>query len=465
MATKLFLALGTTVVLVMFLGINLAQPGPYLAPGGAPATALPLPPGPPSIGTTFTPAAAGIAQILEAGVDAITTLHVIDICRFSTPLAPPFNLAPGTFTGTGGGGWIIDDPRFIQQGIGINQIQFRLCLNFDPGLGAGLLSNPSPFPWTLWIVMGANPFGLTPPIAMKLGAIDCCAPDPFFNTPAIPTPFSPATYGYSLILTSGATALPTVIDVVDPIIVTGVEPPAPTGRRPRCIPTGSGTDPDGKKFFQITVNADEGLLAITNNPIFDRQSNSLVQSNVNVSIPNFTPGITDPLVITATKIDKTKNAKVSLSIYDIKGNKLICGDPALTLAENLNSKLSFDPSKCIGCFTYHKTTGCHYGPGQKCGDVYPIIATFQNTSSVNLSDIFFTVKQLDGSSCPPPGCTLQNADGGPGGVGAQISVPAAALGPNGILPAGGTFTQAFYVKLTQHPEGFTFFVDAFGSDP
>jgi hypothetical protein len=141
----------------------------------------------------------------------------------------------------------------------------------------------------------------------------------------------------------------------------------------------------------------------------------------------------------------------------------IIGKFATRIEEKVNDQLTFRMDLSKGFFTYHPS--CHYGPGApptKCGDDYPIDAVFEKKPGVNLSHLFFKVVRLDGSSCP---CTVKNADDGPGTVGARISVPAAALGPDGILSPGEIFTQHFDITLTRHPESFTFFVDVFGSDP
>ena len=59
--------------------------------------------------------------------------------------------------------------------------------------------------------------------------------------------------------------------------------------------------------------------------------------------------------------------------------------------------------------------------------VYRVTATFTNVTEVSLEDVYFTVANLG------TGNVLLNADGSPAGVGAKISVPAAALGGDGIL--------------------------------
>ena len=60
------------------------------------------------------------------------------------------------------------------------------------------------------------------------------------------------------------------------------------------------------------------------------------------------------------------------------------------------------------------------------------------------------------------GNLLLNADGGPGGVGAILSVPPASLGSDGVLDPGESFDVDFEIGL-QLRRGFTFFVNAFGT--
>ncbi len=73
--------------------------------------------------------------------------------------------------------------------------------------------------------------------------------------------------------------------------------------------------------------------------------------------------------------------------------------------------------------------------------VYHVEATFSNVTEVVLNDVYFTVADL------AAGNVLLNADGGPAGVGAEILVPAAALGNNGLLDANESFTIGFDVGL------------------
>ncbi|MFC1996053.1 choice-of-anchor Q domain-containing protein [Chloroflexota bacterium] len=87
--------------------------------------------------------------------------------------------------------------------------------------------------------------------------------------------------------------------------------------------------------------------------------------------------------------------------------------------------------------------------------IYTISSTFSNLSSTAIEDIHFLVTELSG------GNLLLNADDGPGGVGATLTVPPEALGDNGLLDPGESFTVEFEIGL-QRRRGFSFFVDAYG---
>jgi hypothetical protein len=89
------------------------------------------------------------------------------------------------------------------------------------------------------------------------------------------------------------------------------------------------------------------------------------------------------------------------------------------------------------------------------GGVYTISATFSNVSSSTLRDLFFQVVTLTG------GNVVLNADGGPGGEGATVSVPPESLGDNGILEPGEPFTVDFEIGLAAL-QPFSFYVDAYG---
>ncbi len=73
--------------------------------------------------------------------------------------------------------------------------------------------------------------------------------------------------------------------------------------------------------------------------------------------------------------------------------------------------------------------------------VYHVNATFTNVTEITLEDLSFVVANVVG------GNVVLNADGGPGGLAAKISVPAAALGGDGFLEPNESFTFTFDVGL------------------
>ncbi len=73
--------------------------------------------------------------------------------------------------------------------------------------------------------------------------------------------------------------------------------------------------------------------------------------------------------------------------------------------------------------------------------VYHINATFTNVTEITLETLSFTVANVVG------GNVVLNADGGPGGLAAKISVPATALGGDGFLEPNESFAFSFDVGL------------------
>jgi hypothetical protein len=76
------------------------------------------------------------------------------------------------------------------------------------------------------------------------------------------------------------------------------------------------------KQLQITVqDSDGGLKTIA----------TVSSSNATVSIPAFTVGTTSPVVVTATKIDQTLGASVTLQATDMAGNTITCDPEMVTV--------------------------------------------------------------------------------------------------------------------------------------
>ena len=82
-------------------------------------------------------------------------------------------------------------------------------------------------------------------------------------------------------------------------------------------------------------------------------------------------------------------------------------------------------------------------------------ARLTNTSDSSLTDLVVVVTTLTN------GNLLQNADGGPGGVGATVAVPQEDAFADGILSPEESVDVPFVVCL-QEPSPFRFFVDVLG---
>lgn len=76
------------------------------------------------------------------------------------------------------------------------------------------------------------------------------------------------------------------------------------------------------------------------------------------------------------------------------------------------------------------------------GGIYQIDATFTNVTPVQLTDIYFTVAGIG------EGHLLLNADGGPAGAGGRLSIPASALGEDGVLSMNESVTTSFSVQMS-----------------
>ena len=64
------------------------------------------------------------------------------------------------------------------------------------------------------------------------------------------------------------------------------------------------------------------------------QVNVLVAVNVEVDIPAFSPGTTDPVIVSATKIDPNHSSTLTLEVFDVAGHSSTC-DPVYTLLSSI----------------------------------------------------------------------------------------------------------------------------------
>jgi hypothetical protein len=103
-------------------------------------------------------------------------------------------------------------------------------------------------------------------------------------------------------------------------------PPTGDTTPPSCALTAVIAGPP--KQIQITVqDSDGGLQSIE----------VVTSSNANTSVPPFAVGTTDPVVVTATKIDQSAGATVVLKATDLAGNVTTC-DPAIVTVKSSANK-------------------------------------------------------------------------------------------------------------------------------
>jgi hypothetical protein len=96
---------------------------------------------------------------------------------------------------------------------------------------------------------------------------------------------------------------------------------------PACKLTRTGTDPNGSKFIEITVqDVDSGLARIHVTHAGNLTLNP-ADSN-DTTPPAFTDGTTGAVVIRATKLDQSKGALIALRVTDVDGNLTDC-DPIM----------------------------------------------------------------------------------------------------------------------------------------
>ena len=89
------------------------------------------------------------------------------------------------------------------------------------------------------------------------------------------------------------------------------QPGLPDTTPPSCAVTDSGTNALGQRFTKISCqDGQSGLASIQRTK----------SSNYTVKIPSFTVGTTNPVVVTATKIDNAVTAWVTLKLSDVAGN-------------------------------------------------------------------------------------------------------------------------------------------------
>ena len=127
-------------------------------------------------------------------------------------------------------------------------------------------------------------------------------------------------------------------------------------------------------------------------------------------------------------------------------------DPAVFIDDVLQNPGANHRLTLTGSTTTYDPTPAAGAPA----GVNTVTATFQDVTEVSLSDVYFTVADLGA------GNVVLDAEGGPSGTGAEIAVPAEALGEDGVLAANGTFTATFRVGLATATDS-TITLDANGT--
>jgi hypothetical protein len=92
---------------------------------------------------------------------------------------------------------------------------------------------------------------------------------------------------------------------------------------PSCNLTGVGVNGSGQKFIQITIqDTGSGLASIT---VVD-------ETNATTTVPAFSAGTTNPVVVTATKVNQSQGSTVTLQATDVAGNVVTC-DPTVAASD------------------------------------------------------------------------------------------------------------------------------------
>jgi hypothetical protein len=202
---------------VIFVQFGYATAGTVIAPGGAPPVAFPLPPPAPAIGSKFVPP----TRIIPGQPIPVSSVHEIESCRF------------------GIGNWLLQpNPVFVQDslgggagGIGNDHLHWRQCVNFVQPPGRGF--------YTIYYIFGANPWGVAPPAALVDSQLTGSFGGSVYS-PMLPEPMPVKTYSYLVVLTDSEGK---VRDVIDPLLIVGVDPPGDPIcpiqiSRPECGPGG-----------------------------------------------------------------------------------------------------------------------------------------------------------------------------------------------------------------------------------
>ena len=165
---------------------------------------------------------------------------------------------------------------------------------------------------------------------------------------------------------------------------------------------------------------------------------------VNVTPPDFTTGARPVGIDAAGRIAVTDDN----TDIGIARSAVLVPIPGLIM---VNDRVLFDPHRSTFSFT-PTPKGC---PAGFVG-TFSFEARLRNRSVRPLTDLFVQVRNLTN------GTLLQNADGGPGGIGARLTVPQADGFSDGVLGPRELVDVPFVICLTKQ-EPFTFVVDVLGA--
>src|SRR5579884_870847 len=139
--------------------------------------------------------------------------------------------------------------------------------------------------------------------------------------------------------------------------------------------------------------------------------------------------------VTGNEFDPNLNNNTATQVTVVSVNRV-----------NVDNLVTFNPNSS-GCESTSDTTGC---PSEFVGKCTITASLTDKRDSPSLSNLLIQVSALTN------GNLLQNADGGPGGVGATLTPPITSLNP------GESENIVFVICLKQNGE-FTFQVDVFGT--
>lgn len=206
-------------------------------------------------------------------------------------------------------------------------------------------------------------------------------------------------------------------------------------------------------------------------------SSAIVRSGdeVTVAVSGLPPGVTarvflGPKLVATGHVNGSGNATIPFVISEDvaigrRSITVVVEDTAITadcsvvvIAGLINEKVSFKPIKST-FKTTSDTSGCTLDDTTEDEFVgqFSFDARLRNTSNSSLTCLVVEVTELTN------GNVLQNADGGPGGAGARLTVPEEGDYADGILAPEESVNVHFIICLKDEEDAFRFLVDVLGS--